>query len=233
MLGVLVNAVAVLIGGLIGCFLKKGFPKRVADAILFALGLCIVYIGIDGMFEGSNPLILIVAIAIGTAIGTALDLDGRIHRTAHRIESRFRKAESDSPSLADGMVSGSLLFCVGAMTIVGSLNAGFGDHTMLFIKSALDFVSAMMLSVTLGAGVMLSSIMIFLLQGALALLAVFIRPYMGDALIGELTCIGSLMVTVIGLNMAGITKAKVADFLPALVLVPLFYWLFGLIPGLS
>jgi uncharacterized membrane protein YqgA involved in biofilm formation len=104
---------------------------------------------------------------------------------------------------------------------------------MLFIKSALDFVSAMMLSVSLGAGVMLSSAVVFLLQGAIALLAVVIRPYMGDALIGELTCTGSLMVTVIGLNMAGITKAKVADLLPALPLVPLFYWLFGLFPGLS
>jgi len=131
------------------------------------------------------------------------------------------------------MVSGSLLFCVGAMTIVGSLNAGFGDHTMLFIKSALDFVSAMMLSVTLGAGVMLSSVVVFVLQGTLALLAVLIRPYMGDALIGELTCTGSLMIVMIGLNMAGITKAKVADLLPALALVPLVYWLFGFIPGLS
>lgn len=233
MLGVLVNTVAVLLGGLIGCFLKKGFPKRVADAILFALGLCIVYIGIDGMFEGSNSLILIVSIAIGTAIGTALDLDGRIHRAAHHVEARFKKTDGSGPSLADGMVSGSLLFCVGAMTIVGSLNAGFGDHTMLFVKSALDFVAAMMLSVTLGAGVMLSAITVFLLQGALALLAVFIRPYMGEALIGELTCTGSLMIVIIGLNMAGITKAKVADFLPALVLVPLFYWLFGMIPGLT
>jgi len=119
------------------------------------------------------------------------------------------------------------------MTIVGSLNAGFGDHTMLFIKSALDFVSAMMLSVTLGAGVMLSSVVVFVLQGTLALLAVLIRPYMGDALIGELTCTGSLMIVMIGLNMAGITKAKVADLLPALALVPLVYWLFGFIPGLS
>ena len=230
MFGVLVNTVAVLIGGLLGCCLKKGFPKRIADAILFALGLCIVYIGIDGMLQGQNPLILIIAIAVGTAIGTALDLDGRIHRAAYRIESRFRKGDGAGPSLAEGMVGGSLLFCVGAMTIVGSLNAGFGDHTMLLIKSALDFVSATMLSVSLGVGVMLSSVAVFVLQGALALLAVWIRPYMGEALISELTCTGSLMVAIIGLNMAGITKAKVADLLPALALVPLLYWLFTLIP---
>ncbi len=231
MLGVLVNTVAVLVGGLIGCFLKKGFPKRVSDAIMIGLGLCTVYIGIDGMFEGKNPLILIISIAIGAAVGTALDLDGRINRGAHAIEAKFRKGEG-GPSLADGMVAGSLLFCVGAMTIVGSLNAGFGDHTMLYTKSMLDFVAAMMLTVSYGAGVMLSAVTVFVLQGALALLAVFIRPYIGDALIAELTCTGSLMIVAIGLNMAGITKIKVANFLPALILVPILYWLFGLVPGL-
>ncbi len=224
----LVNAVAVLVGGGLGCLMKKGFPKRVADAILFGLGMCIVYIGLDGMFGGRQPLVLIVSIAAGTAIGTLLDLDGRIHRLAEGIEARFHR--EGGPSLADGMVSGSLLFCVGAMTVVGSLNAGFGDHTMLFTKSMLDLVSSTMLAVTLGAGVMLSSVTVLVLQGALALLAVVIRPLMSDGLIAELTCTGSLMVAVIGLNMMGLTKAKVADFLPALAIVPLAYWLLGLLP---
>ena len=230
MLGVLVNTVAVLLGGLIGCFLKKGFPQQVSAAIMMGLGLCTAYIGLDGMFEGINPLILIIAIAVGAAVGTALDLDGRIHRGARAIEAKFRKSEN-GPSLADGMVAGSLLFCVGAMTIVGSLNAGFGDHTMLFTKSMLDFVAAMMLAVSFGAGVMLSAVTVLVMQGAIALLAVFIRPYISDALIAELTCTGSLMIVAIGLNMARITKIKVADFLPALLLVPLLYWLFGLVPG--
>ncbi|MBQ4065949.1 MAG: DUF554 domain-containing protein [Clostridia bacterium] len=231
MLGVIVNTVAVLVGGLIGCFLKKGFPKRVSDAIMTGLGLCVLYVGLDGMFEGNNPLILIIAVAIGAAVGTAFDIDGHINRAAHAVEAKFRKA-GEGPSLADGMVAGSLLFCVGAMTVVGSLNAGFGDHTMLFTKSMLDFVAAIMLTVSYGVGVILSAFTVLVLQGAIALLAVFIRPYMGDGLVAELTCTGSLMIVAIGLNMAGITKIKVADFLPALLLVPILYWLFGLVPGL-
>jgi uncharacterized membrane protein YqgA involved in biofilm formation len=231
MLGVIVNTLAVLVGGLIGIFLKKGFPKRMSDAIMVGLGLCTVYIGIDGMFEGQNPLILILSIAIGAAVGTALDLDRRIRDAAHAVEAKFKK-DAGGPSLADGMVAGSLLFCVGAMTIVGSLNAGFGDHTMLFTKSMLDFVAAMMLTVSYGAGIMLSSVTVLVFQGALALLAVFVRPYIGDALIAELTCTGSLMIVAIGLNMVGITKIKVADFLPALLFVPILYWLFGFVPGL-
>lgn len=230
MLGVIVNTVAVLVGGTIGCFLKQGFPKRVADAIMLGLGMCTLYIGLSGMFEGNDPLILILSIAIGVAVGTAIDLDGKIHRLGERIENRFRGGKNGGVSLAEGMVSGSLLFCVGAMTIVGSLNAGFGDHTMLYTKSMLDFVAAMMLAVTYGVGVVLSALTVLIFQGALALLAVFLKPYMTEALIGELTCVGSLMVALIGLNMAKITKAKVADFLPALILVPLFYALLSLLP---
>lgn len=230
MLGVIVNTVAVLIGGTIGCFLKKGFPQRVADAIMLGLGMCTFYIGISGMFQGEDPLILILSIAIGAAFGTAIDLDGKIHRLGDRVEKRFRGGKTGGVSLAEGMVSGSLLFCVGAMTIVGSLNAGFGDHTMLYTKSMLDFVAAMMLAVTYGVGVVLSCVTVFVFQGAIALMAVVLKPYMTDVLIGELTCVGSLMVALIGLNMAKITKAKVADFLPAIVLVPILYYLLGLLP---
>ena len=230
MLGVIVNTVAVLIGGTIGCFLKKGFPSRVADAIMLGLGMCTLYIGISGMFQGEDPLILILSIAIGVAVGTAIDLDGKIRRLGERVERRFRGERTDGVSLAEGMVSGSLLFCVGAMTIVGSLNAGFGDHTMLYTKSMLDFVAAMMLAVTYGVGVVLSGVTVLVFQGAIALLAVVLKPYMTDALIGELTCVGSLMVALIGFNMAKITKAKVADFLPAIVLVPILYYLLGLLP---
>ena len=232
MLGVIVNTAAVLLGGMIGFLMKKGFPKKVADAILFGIGMCTVYIGLCGMFDGENPLVLILSVAGGAAIGTALDLDGRIYRLATSLEKRFRRSE-EGGSLAEGFVSGSLLFCVGAMTIVGSLNAGFGDHTMLFTKSMLDFVSAMMLAATLGIGVMLSSVTVLVIQGTIALCAVFLKPYMTAGLIGELTCVGSLMVMVIGLNMAGVTKVKVADFLPSLLLAPLFYYVFGLIPALS
>lgn len=228
MLGVLVNTVTVLIGSTVGCFLKKGFPKRVSDAIMVGLGMCTLFIGISGMFDGSDPLILILSVAIGAAIGSALRLDDGIHKLGQRVEAKFRRG-SGGPSLSEGFVSGCLLFCVGAMTIVGSLNAGFGDNTMLLTKSFLDLVSSMILAVTLGPGVVLSSLFVLIFQGGLALLAVYLRPLMTEALIGELTCVGSLMVAFIGLNLMGITKIKTADYLPSLVLVPVLYYVMTLI----
>lgn len=230
MLGVLVNTLTVLIGSTIGCFLKKGFPKRVSDTVMVGLGMCTLFIGVSGMFDGSDPLVLILSVAIGAAIGSALRLDDGIHKLGQKIEAKFRRG-NDGPSLSEGFISGCLLFCVGAMTVVGSLNAGFGDNTMLLTKSFLDLVSSMILAVTLGPGVILSAMFVFVFQGALALLAVYLRPLMTDVLIGELTCVGSLMVAFIGLNLMGITKIKTADYLPALALVPILYYIMTLIPA--
>ncbi len=232
MIGVTVNTVAVLLGGLIGCMIKKGFKNKVADAIMFGLGLCTVYIGISGMFEGNNILILIISVAAGAAVGTALDIDGKIKRVAHSVENKFRN-NTGRQSVADGIIGGSLLFCVGAMAVVESLNAGFGDNTMLYTKSMLDFVASMMLAVSLGVGVALSSVTVLIFQGSIALLAVFIKPYLTVELISELTCTGSLLITIIGLNMTGMTKAKVADYLPSLLFVPVLYYIFEQIPLFS
>lgn len=232
MLGVIVNTVAVIIGGFIGCLIKKGFNKKISDATMFGLGMCTLYIGISGMFEGKNIMILIISVAAGAAIGTAICIDDKINKAAHAIENKFRKS-SGGPSISDGIVSGSLLFCVGAMTIVGSINAGFGDNTMLFAKSMLDFVASIVLAVSYGIGVVFSSVIVLLIQGSIALLAVFIKPYISPELISELTCTGSLLIAIIGLNLTRITKIKVADFLPSLIIVPILYYIFSLIPSFS
>lgn len=233
MFSVLVNTLTVLVGGTLGCLFSKRFSRRIADAMMLALGVCTLYIGISGMFEGNDPLVLILCSTLGVALGTLLDLDGRIHRLGEWVEGRFRKKKKEGgPSLAEGMVSGSLLFCVGAMTIVGSLNAGFGDHTMLLTKSMLDFVSSMMLATTLGVGILLSSLTVFTVQGGIALLASFLVPYLTEVMIGELTAVGSLIVALIGLQMMGVLKVKVADFLPAILLVPPISYLLSLLPTL-
>lgn len=229
MLGVLANTVMVLIGGLIGCLVGKRIPQRITSAVMMGLGLCTVYIGLDGMRNTKEPLVLIASIAVGCALGAAIDIDDKLHKAARAVERRFRR-DVEGPSLAEGMVTGSLFFCVGAMTVVGSLNAGFGDHTMLFTKSMLDFVLSIMLSVSLGYGVMLSAVVVFVLQGSLALFATWLVPLLSASLIAEITGVGSLMVVAVGLNLTGIVKIKVADFLPGLLLVPLFYFLFSLIP---
>lgn len=229
MQGVILNTVTVLIGSTLGLFFKKGLPKRVTDTVMAGLGMCTLYIGISGMFDGKDPLILILSVAIGAAVGSAIRLDDGIHALGEKIESRVRKSKGEV-SLSEGAVSGSLLFCVGAMTIVGSLNAGFGDNTMLYTKSFLDLVSSTVLASTLGAGVILSAVFVLVFQGGLALLAQYIAPVMTQTLICELTAVGSLMVALIGLNLMKITKIKVADFLPALIFVPVLIYLIGLLP---
>ena len=231
MLGVIVNTVAVLLGSLVGLLCKKGIPEKIAAAAMTAIGLCTIYIGIDGALAGGNALVLILSMVFGSALGTLIDIDGALTKLGAMLEKRF-KHEDGKISIVEGFVTASLLFCVGAMTIVGSLNAGLsGDNEMLFTKSLLDLISACMLSVTLGIGVMFAAAFVFVFQGALVLLSQLLAPVLNaNNAIAEITCAGSLMIIAIGLNLLGITKLKVANMLPALLFVPLFCWLFTLLP---
>lgn len=226
MLGVIVNTITVLIGSTVGLICKRAIPERITRAIMLAIGLCTVYIGISGSLEGENTLVLILSMVFGTAVGTAIDLDRRITQLGELVNQKFKRADG-GVSLTEGFVTASLLFCVGAMTIVGSLNAGLrGDNEMLFTKSLLDLISSCMLSVSLGVGVMCAAAFVFVFQGALVLLAQFLAPILSAAAIAEITCAGSLMILALGLNLIGLTKLKVANFLPALIFAPLFTWLF-------
>ena len=220
MLGVLVNALAILAGGSVGLLAKKGIPEKITNAIMTAIALCVIYIGVSGMLKGENTLVLIVSMVLGTAVGTLLDLDGRIERLGGRIERRFQRGGKRTP-IAEGFVTASLLFCVGAMAILGSFNAGLKqDYELLFTKSLLDGISSCMLSVSLGLGVLFSSVPVFVYQGLLALLAHVIAPLLSDAAIAEITCCGSVMILAIGLNMLHLTKIKTADLLPAVLFAP-------------
>lgn len=232
MVGVTVNAVAVIIGSLIGLFFKKGIPQRISEAVMIGLGLCTVYVGISGSLEGKNVLVSILSVAIGAVIGTLIDIDRRLNDLGDLVEKKFSKGNG-SVSLSQGFVTASLIFCVGSMTIVGSLQAGLtGNNEMLFTKSLLDFVISIVLSSTLGIGVMLSALFVFVFQGAIALLSGVLSPLLSEAVVCEMTCVGSLLVIAIGLNLAGITKIKVANYLPA-VFIPLgLSPLYELIAGL-
>lgn len=229
--GVIVNTLTVILGSVIGLLLKKGIPERVSRAVMTAIGLCTVYIGIDGALSGSNTIVLIVSMVLGTIIGTLLNIDGRINAVGSFFERHFRR-EGEKISIAEGFMTGSLLFCVGAMTIVGSLNSGLsGDHTLIFTKSVLDLISSCMLATTLGIGVLLAAVFVFVFQGVLVLGAGLLQGFLTDAaLIAEITCAGSVIIVGLGLNILGVSKFKVADMLPAPFLVPLIYFLFNLIP---
>ena len=217
-IAVIVNTLAVLIGSSVGMLLKKGIPERITDTLMKGLGLCTLYIGWSGTLKGSNTLVLILSMAIGIVIGEGLDLDERLNRFATGVENRFKKGGNEI-SLAEGFVTASLLFCVGAMTIVGSLQAGLsGDYEMLFTKSVLDLISSMVFASSLGIGVMLAAAFVLVFQGGIVLLAQFIAPFLTDAVIAEMVCTGSLIIFALGMNIIGITKLKVINFLPAIFL---------------
>lgn len=228
MIAVLINVATVLVGSLIGLLFRKHLRKKLTDAIMLSLGICVVYIGMSGALGGHNPLVAILSMAIGTLIGTLLNLDGKLQAFGEFLD-RVIPRKNDGASLTEGFVSGSLVFCVGAMTIVGSLSVGLsGDASTLLTKAALDLVSSCMLAASLGVGVMLASGTVLVYEGALVLLAGVIAPVLSETAVDELTCVGSLMIICIGLNHMGVSKIKVADQLPALVLAPVFTWLFGL-----
>jgi uncharacterized membrane protein YqgA involved in biofilm formation len=220
MFGVIVNVITVIFGSCIGLLFKKGIPEKVSSAAMTGLGACTLYIGISGSLCGENVLILIASVVLGAIVGTLLNIDGAINAFAGKIESRFKKS-GENVSLAEGLVSATLLFCVGSMTVTGSIQAGLtGDHSVLITKAMLDLVSSMMLASSLGAGVLLASVSVLVIQGGLVLLAGLLAPLMSAGAVNEMTCAGSLLIIMIGTNLMGITKIKVADFLPAIVFAP-------------
>ena len=227
MFGVFINVLTVVFGSCVGLLFKKGIPERVSTATMTGLGVCTVYIGITGSLCGENVLILIAAVVLGAIIGTLLGIDGALNRMAAKVEAKFKK-DGDHISLAEGLVSATLLFCVGSMTVTGSLQAGLtGDHSILITKSMLDLVSSMMLASSLGVGVLLSAVSVLGIQGSLVLLAGWIAPLLSAGAINEMTCAGSLLIIMIGTNLMGITKIKVADYLPAILLAPILTNIFA------
>ena len=226
--GAVVNAVAIAGGGAIGLLFRRGIPERVSKTVMVGLGLCVLYIGISGASVCRSILIVIVSMTLGAAVGALLNIDGSIHRLGTWVEAHVHRHEG-GPSLAEGFVTASLLCCIGAMAVNGSLDAGIrGDNSILFTKSMIDLVFCAMMATTLGAGVMLAGAAVLVVEGTPTLLAGAIAPLLSEAAVADLTCAGSLLVAAIGLNQTGAAKIKVADYLPALLFVPVIRWLVGL-----
>lgn len=217
-MGVLVNTVAVFLGGFLGLLGGKLLTEKLNRAAMTGLALCVLYIGISGAFKGENVLFTIAAMVLGSLLGTLLDIDGKISRLGEKVQELSKDRFG---SVAEGFVTASLLFCVGAMAVTGSLDAGLrGDNATLYAKSALDFVAAIMLASTLGFGVALSGFAVLVYQGAIALLAGLIAPLLSPQAVSEMACTGSLLIIALGLNMLGLTKIKVANLLPAILIAP-------------
>lgn len=228
MLGVIVNTITVIVGTIVGILFRKFLPQKLGDAVMKGVALCVIYIGIDGMLEGTNAIISILSIACGAIVGTLIDLDKWFNRFADFLQKKLvKKKEREVSTLSEAFVSSSLLFCVGAMTIVGSLEAGLNNNNaLLYSKAVLDGISSIFLASSLGWGVLLSAVTVFVYQGAIVLLAGALQTVLtNEFIIAEMTCVGSLLIIALGLNMLGVTKLKVMNYLPA-IFFPVLFCLF-------
>ncbi len=231
MTGTIVNAVGIVAGGFIGLLLKKGLPERLEKAIMKMLGLSILIIGLNGIItsmvkvlpggglSSSGELLLLFSLVVGAALGEHFDVEGKLDRMGRYIETRTR-----ADGFSKGFISASIIFCIGAMAIIGSINDGLrGDSSVLFIKSALDCITSVILGSTLGFGVMFSAVPVLLYQGAMTLAAGWVAPLISDDLLAAFCMVGYAVVACIGINFLELTKIKTANLLPSL-LVPVVYY---------
>lgn len=223
MLGVLVNTATVLIGSCLGLLLKKGIPQRLSDAVMKAIALCTLYIGWSGSLKGENTLVLILSLITGALLGSWLRLDDRLTDTTKRLETKLVTPDSGASTLAEGFLTASMVFCVGSMTVVGSLQAGLsGNNETLYTKATLDLITSAVFAAALGIGVMLAAATVLVVQGGIVLLAQLLAPMLTDVVVAEITCVGSVLIFALGLNLLGLTKFKMIDYLPALLMPLLF-----------
>ena len=228
-LGALVNGIAAVVGGVLGVAVGTKLKQDLGDFLMVGMGLCIVLTGVQGMAAGGSVLQVTLAITLGGIIGHLLNLDGIIHHFGDRIQGRMQAFTEGNPVFANisaGFVNATLVICIGSMAIVGSLQSGLTlNHATLFAKSLMDMVITMLMATTMGAGVILSGIVVFVYEALLSLAANVIAPYLTQAVITQMLATGSLLLFDVGLNLAKITDIKVANFLPAcflpIVLVPI------------
>lgn len=221
-MGIWANFATVIIGGLIGTMLRGGIKERYRQSINAGLALCVLLIGMSGALETSNMLAVIVSIVIGTVLGELLRIEKGIDRVGMWAQQRFAKGDA---GFATGFVNATLLFCVGAMAVVGSLEAGLSNKPdTLLAKAALDGVSSIIFGSTFGIGVVFSAIPLTVYQGGIALLSGVLAPFLTDALIAEMSAVGSILIIALSMNMLELTKERirVGNMLPA-ILIPCIY----------
>lgn len=226
MFGTVVNTLAIIAGSLAGLVLKGGIPKAYMDTVMQAIGLAVILIGLKGALGGEDLLLVIFSLAIGGVAGEFLRIEERLERLGNWLERKLSRVGGD---IAKGFVTASLLFCVGSMAIVGSLESGLaGNHQTLFAKSVLDGVSSIVFASTFGFGVMLSAGAVFLYQGLITVTASFIKPFLIPAVIAQMSTVGGLLIMAIGFNILEFKRIKVGNMLPA-IFIPLIYYMGSLL----
>ena len=231
-LGTLVNVAAIIVGGATGLFVKKGLPENYKTTIMQTLGLSVMIVGISGTLQGIYRVIeggrldrlyvtgMILSLVVGSILGEMLKIEDKLDRLGEWFQKRFAKGES---TFAKGFVTASLVYCVGAMAVVGSLEDGLYQKTdILFAKSMLDGISAVVFSATLGIGVAFSAIPVLIYQGAITLLAGVVKPLLTDIVISQMSIVGGVLILAIGFNILEIKRFRVGNMLPAIIM-PLLY----------
>lgn len=228
-MGTLINALAIVVATILGVIFKKGLPEKIQKGVMVSLGLGLAALSLgwflkDFFLINNNEistrgdLLIIISLVIGVMIGEWIDIDGRLNKWAENIEKKY-----NLPPLARGFIAATLIFCVGAMAIVGSIKDGlYGDTTTLLIKSALDFVTAMILASVLGIGVIFSAVSVLIYQGSITLLAMFGADLLTPEIIHSLSMVGNILLIAIGINFMELKRIRVANMLPAL-LIPIIY----------
>ncbi|MDD6190230.1 MAG: DUF554 domain-containing protein [Firmicutes bacterium] len=228
MIGTLVNACTIIAGSLVGGFFKKIMSDRVNKALFVAMGLAAFGLGINSvvhnMPDSRFPVLFIASLALGGAIGTMLDIDGRVGRLTSALDkSPSQNPEGKSPRLGEGIVTGSLIFCVGTLSILGPVQSAlYSDHTFLFTNATLDLVTSMVLASSYGIGMCLAAGILVIWQGSIYGLTLLVGNFITDTMMCELSIVGGFLIAMSGLGILEIKDCKTLNFLPALVIPPLW-----------
>ena len=215
-LGVLANTGLVILGTVIGCIFRSDKVKRVAERVFQLFALFVILMGVEGAIGISEPIKALIFMVVGTAIGELIDIDKQLTRLGNWVQKKFG---AKGGSFSEGFVQAVLLFCIGSMTFIGALESGIQHvHTTYYTKGALDGISSITLAATYGVGVGLSALFVLVYQGLLVALSGLLEPVLLAEVVALSSQIGSLFLIGIGLNMLGLTKIKVANFLPAMFL---------------
>lgn len=235
--GTIVNAAAIIIGATLGLIIKGGLSERFQETITKAIGLTTMFIGMsgaltglitinNGVLETQDTMLMIASLIAGALIGEWIDIELRLENMGEWCKAKLYKNGSTQNTFVEAFVTSSLLFCVGAMAIVGSLEDGLNHNfTTLFAKSIMDGVMAIIFCASLGIGVYFSALAVIVYQGSITLMAGFIRPYLSDIVIGRMSFVGSILIFALGINLIFGKKIKIGNLLPAMF-IPLFFQVF-------
>lgn len=222
MLGTVVNSITIILGSIFGFIIKRGIKDEYKKTIMDGVGLAVIVIGLMGAIKTENTILAIISIVLGSLFGEILGIERKLNSLGDTMEERFGKGDSN---FSKGFVTASLVYCVGAMAIVGSLESGLlGDHTTLLAKSILDGISSIIFSSTLGIGVAFSAVAVFIYQGLITLLATYIKDLLTPEVILEMSAVGGILIMAIGINIVELKRIRVGNMLPA-IFIPLFYYI--------